>query len=476
MSGSVAKNTAFMTAASVGQKIVSFLYFTLVARSIGVEGTGKYFLALSFTTIFVVFVDLGLTNVLVREAAKVKEKMQSYFSTILSVKIILGILSYIVMVIAAHLLGYDLELRHLIYLSGVTMLFDSLHLTIYGVLRAIGNLKYEAVSIVGSQLITLGLGSFFLFNNYPLIFLILAFTVASLCNAVYATVMLFHTYRIRLYPSFDKAVFAHVGRIAIPFAIAAIFARLYSYADSIILSKLMDEQAVGWYSIPYKITYAFQFIPLALVAALYPRFSECFVKDKARLRFLFEQGIKYLLLIVVPIAVGIGVLAQDIIVTLYTEAYLPSVLPLQVLLAGLVFSYLSFPIGAFLNACNKQITQTVIVGSVFVVNIAANILLIPHLGVVGAAAAALVGNVVLTIAGYSIAPRITAIRHTFFVTTIVRVAVAGSLMGLCVWLVNGYTHFVVSIIAGAIAYPLLLFATRAVTVQQCREALALIRK
>src|SRR3989338_10171951 len=86
MSHSIAKNTAFMTGASIAQKIISFVYFTLIARSIGVEGTGKYFLALSFTTIFVVFVDLGLSNVLVREAAKVRNNIQKYLSTILSVR------------------------------------------------------------------------------------------------------------------------------------------------------------------------------------------------------------------------------------------------------------------------------------------------------------------------------------------------------------------------------------------------------
>src|SRR3989338_7496412 len=103
MASSIAKNTALMTGASIGQRLIYFAYFTFVARMIGVEGTGKYFLALSFTTLFVIFVDLG-----------------------------------------------------------VTMLFDSLHLTMYGTLRAIGDLRYEAGSIIGSQFITMVLGTVFL--------------------------------------------------------------------------------------------------------------------------------------------------------------------------------------------------------------------------------------------------------------------------------------------------------------------------
>src|SRR3989338_3571342 len=158
MSRTIAKNAALMTLASIGQKIISFVYFTIIARSIGVEGTGKYFFALSFTTVFVVFVDLGFTNVLVREAAKAKDKMQEYLSVILGTKLILAGLTYIAAVIAIRMMGYPTETRHLVYLSAVTMLFDSFHLTFYGVLRAVGDLKYEAISITVSQFITLILG------------------------------------------------------------------------------------------------------------------------------------------------------------------------------------------------------------------------------------------------------------------------------------------------------------------------------
>src|SRR3989338_616086 len=183
---SIARNTAFMTIASIGQKIISFGYFTIIARNIGVEGTGKYFFALSFTTVFAVFVDLGFTSVMVREAARIKEKTHEYLSTVISIKILFGIITYIGAIIAINLMGYPIETRHLVYLSAVTMLFDSLHLSVYGILRALGHLRYEAIGVVGSQLTTLVLGSIFLFLKLPLIFLIPAFTIPSFLNASFA--------------------------------------------------------------------------------------------------------------------------------------------------------------------------------------------------------------------------------------------------------------------------------------------------
>ena len=451
-----------MTAASIAQKVISFAYFTLIARSIGVTGTGKYFFALSFTTVFVVFVDLGFTNVLIREVAKGKERAQGLLSLVFGSKIILGSLAYLAVVVAINLLDYPIETRHLVYLSGVTMLFDSLHLTLYGVLRAFGDLKYEALSIPASQLCSMILGSFFLFFHLPLVFLILAFTIPSMLNAGFAAIIVIRRYHLRLLPAYDWGNILSFARLAFPFALSAIFARLYSYADTILLSKMAGDAAVGWYSIPYKITFAFQFIPLALTAALYPRLSEYFVDDKKRLTDTFVQSITYLLVVAVPIAFGISVLARPIILTLYKEEFLPSVVPLMILIMSLLFSFISFPIGAMLNACNRQKTQTAIVGITLAVNIILNLILIPRYGATGAAIAAGVGNMLLALVGYSRIPAVTPLPHGRIVSIIARLILSGATMSAVVWYVSVRVHFGFAILAGAVTYMAMLVLVRIV--------------
>lgn len=473
---SLARNTAYITIASVLQKVISFVYFTIVARNMGAEGTGKYFFALSFTTIFVVFVDLGLTNVLVREGAKSREKLQQYFSTVLSAKIFFGILSYTAIFVVINALGYPLETKYLVYVSGITMLFDSLHLTLYGILRSVGNLKYEALAIVGSQFFTLVLGSIFLFLKLPLIYLMIAFLIPSFLNVFYVGVVVTKKYGFKFIPKYDPQIFKFIFKIAIPFALAAIFSRVYGYIDSILLSKLAGDEVVGWYSIPYKVAYAFQFIPLALVAALYPRFSEYFVHNKEKLHYTFHQGVKYLLLISLPIVVGIGLLAEDIVVSVFTAEYLNSILPLQILMVGVVFGFINMHFGALLNACNRQVTQTMFVGIVMVVNIILNIILIPEFGAVGAAIAAVSGNMVLSVLNIFIIPKITAVNLTFLVKASAQISVAVGVMGAAVWYTDIYTNFVIAIIVGAVVYPTALFITRAITKEQLREAIFLVKR
>jgi len=464
-----------MTLASIMQKVVAFVYFTIIARHIGAEETGKYFFALSFTTVFVIFIDLGFTNVLIREVSRVKEKIQEYFSTVLAFKMILGILIYGICVSFIYFLGYETDVAHLVYLSAVTMLFDTLHLTVYGTMRSLGNLKYEAIGIVGSQTLTLILGTTFLLLHFSLIWLIAAFTIPSFCNLLYASFILYKKFHITFRPQFSKKTFMYLGKIAIPFALSAVFARLYSYMDTLLLKEFAGNTAVGWYSIPYKITFAFQFIPLALLAAMYPKFSEYFIHDRKKLVSVFEQSIKYLLIVAFPIAIGIAILAQDIILTVYTKEYMPSILPLRILIISLVFSYLSFPLSSFLNACNRQVTQTWIIGSVTLINILLNLFFIPKFGATGAALAAFTGNFLLAFLGFLFVPQIITLSKNFLFLNISKIFFSAAVMGGVVWLANQYVHFLLAIVVGVVVYPLCLLATNTVNKSQIKNLILLIR-
>src|SRR3989344_815372 len=382
---SVAKNTAYMTLASVAQKVISFLYFTFIARLVGAEDTGKYFLALAFTTLFAVLTDFGLSPALNREVARKPGEAQKILGSVLSLKIAFMVVTYALMMIASWMLGYDSEMRLLIALSGITMIFDSIHLSLYAVLRGLHKLKYEAFAIVLSQLSTLIIGTIALLLHQPLMWLIIAFIISSFLNVLYATTTLWRVAHVKIELAWQKSFIKPMLIVALPFALAGLFARVYSYSDSIFVKHFLGDAAVGWYSIPNKITFAFQFIPLALTAALYPRMSEAFVSDRAHLTYLFERAMKYLIIVAMPLAVFLSDLSQEIILTIYPAEYAPAIVPMQILLASLLFAFIDFPVGALLNGCNRQGTQTTAMGIAMVVNVATNILLIPSYGVIGAA-------------------------------------------------------------------------------------------
>ena len=219
MSNGLAKNTTYLTVAAVGQKLLAFVYFMIIARTVGVEWTGKYFFALSFTTIFSIFVDFGLNHVLIREIAKDRTKIPKYLNNIFSAKLFMASASVIVAVIIINLMGYDSLTLTLVYLALIVMVADSFHLTFYGVFRGIKTLKYEAIGIFVSELIIVSFGAFVLFTNPILPLLIIALLLGSLFHIIYSLALL--KAKLDVLPKFelDRIFLKTTFIIAIPFAL-----------------------------------------------------------------------------------------------------------------------------------------------------------------------------------------------------------------------------------------------------------------
>lgn len=471
---SVARNTFYLTSALVGQKVLSFVYFTLLARFLGAELVGKYTFALAFTTIFSIITDLGLTPVLIREVARSKDQAKDYVRTIVGIKIILTILAYGSVLSAAYLLGHPPLTLTLIALAGVVMAFDAFHLTFYGVLRGMQMLKYEAVGMVAGQGITLLGGILALVLHLPVYAYLIALALGSAWN-VLLSVAIMRRHKIAIVPKISPAVFLSIWRISIPFALSGIFVRVYSYIDTVLLQHMKGDIAVGWYSIPYKITYAFQFLPMALSAAVYPALSSAWRHDKERMRWVLERAIRYSILIALPITFGIAILAPEIILTIYGQDFANSILPLEISIFGLVFIFLYFPIGALLNATDRQSVNTISMGITMAANIGLNLVLIPNYGAVGASIAAVSTNAFLAIVTLVWAMKVIHIPKEFWIV-LLKTLIAVGVMSIGVLELKQYIFWPLTIVAGGLIYGACLYLFGAVTLEDIRSFRKIFKK
>ena len=463
MSYSVTQNTSFLTAASILQKVISSVYFIIIARIIGVGNTGQYFFAISFTTIFTVIADFGLGPVLTRETAKYPEHSEKYLNTIFWTKILFGVATYGLVIVVINFLGYTSQLRHLVYLSGVTMFFDNLHTAFYSIFRARKNLIYESVGIIASQLVTMLIGTVALVSHASLLWLILAYTIASGLNVFYAGYFVHRVYGLRRKFIIDWSLLKLFLPLALPFALTGIIARLYAYTDTIIISKMLGNEHLGWWSVPYKISFAFQFIPSALSASIYPVMSTLSITNPEKIGQLFEKAWKYLFLIVFPLTAGLIVLARPVVIKLYGASYAPSVPVLQVLLVSLIFGFLSFITGALLNATNHQKIQTTLFAVALVVNVVANFILLPRFGLSGAALAALLGNIILCGGGFYFSRRYAVIPLWPLFQSVIQTLVPALIMAVAVAILARKINFIIAIPLGILLYGALLFFTGALS-------------
>lgn len=471
----IARNTSYFTFALIIQKVISFTYFAILARNLAPEALGQYYLAISFTTIFAIFIDLGLANVLVREVAKNKAEAGKLVGGTLAIKIPLAILTMAAVVLAAKILNYPLLTLELIFLSSVCMILDSFTLTFFSAIRGFHNLKYESVASVIFQVIVLAFGLAALKAGLNLKWIMGSLVAASVFNFIYSLILIKFKLRLSIKPDYNPGLLKSLFRVTLPFALFAVFQRLYTYLDTVMLGKISGDYEVGIYQIAFKIVFALQFLPMAFIASVYPAFADYWKNNREQLAITFERAMNYLIIISLPISAGVIALADKILLVFKPE-YAGAAVPLRIAIGALFFIFLNFPIGALLNACDRQKINTINMGVALLASIILNLVLIPEYRASGAAAAVLFTNFLMFVLGLIQAPKIISLRPRKILSVFFKALLAVIAMSAFVFVIKAYLNiFVVVILAGAV-YFALLFLTKALKVEDIKSVAGSFRK
>ncbi len=380
----VAKNAAWLIAATALNKVVAFVTFALVARLTGAQITGTYFYGVSVTSVFVILADLGMTPVVIRAIAAGRDDASKLTAAAFRAK------SFLAPVAILCALGYgvathaDAVTMATIAIACLVMTADTVHLTLYGTLRGRQDLKPESIGMLVGQLLTaLGSISAAVFGlGAP--GLAAGLLMGSLWNVGWSWSQT-RAMGIR-FISPSRTDLRMLAREAVPFAIAGIAVKLYSYVDSLLIHAYHGAAAVGLYAVAYKMTYALQFLPLTFTAALYPALAAAWSrKEHTQLKQTFTGSLRLMAAVGFPLSAGLSALAPRIIPLVYGNAFLGAVAPFEILPWVLLPIFMDFPVGSLLNATHRaHLKTTAMVGTVLI-NVVLNAVLVPSMGPVGAA-------------------------------------------------------------------------------------------
>jgi O-antigen/teichoic acid export membrane protein len=445
------KNATGLTAAFVARKAMTFVYFTLIARYTSVETTGLYFLLVSFAAVFASLMDFGLTPGLIRESSRDPKQLQGRLNNVLGLKLVLCLLASLSGAFLITILDYPRITRELVYIIVVMMFLESFSDSFYGCLRVHHRMKYEATGLVLGQLLTLAIGGLSLFLDGSIHWLVVALLANQLFNFIFSLAQVIR--RLHFVPriAFERSAVKPLVGLAAPFFVAAFFRKILS-ADTLLLSSLTDERIVGLFSIPSTIANTFQFIPAAMTAAIFPALSAFHVGNRDKLRKTFETSCSTLLTLIIPLTWIIGVFPEPIIRFVFGPKYLDSAGTLQILAVSLIPAFLLEPIGTLLDACNRQVTNTVLMGVASLLHIGLSLAFIPVWGGGGVAVAFLAGHLFMLGAGLYFAGVVLGPSFPKMFGALLKVLLAGSLMGVSLFAVKGVFPFFLAVSAGLIVY------------------------
>ncbi len=360
-------------------------FFTLVytARYLGVEGFGTLSFALALTGIFAVTMDLGLSTLTTREVARDKSITKDYVANIIAIKILLAILTFVLILIIIHFLGYNPQTMQVIYFIAIYTIFSAFSQIFYSIFQAHEEMEYQSVGVILSSFLLL-VGILLAINfKFNIVQFSLIYTIVGIGVLIYALSIFsikFSIPRIK----FDYEKWKNLILEAWPFAITIISVNIYLWIDTIILSIIKGPDAVGLYNASYRLILVLLFIPVVFNNALFPLMSQYYLSSMDSLKFTFEKLFKIMILIAVPIGVGTVLIANKLIIFIYGDQFIGAVIALQILIWSCVLIFARNPFEQLLESTNRQllITKVFIIGVIF--NVILNLIVIPEYSYVGA--------------------------------------------------------------------------------------------
>lgn len=456
----LAKNTTVLLVANLISSLLGFFVTFYTARYLGVEGFGILSLAISLTGIFAVFTDFGLSTLTTREVSRNKSLANKYIGNTILIKILLAILTFIMIVVVVYIIGYPQTVKNVIYLVMLSVIFLAFTGIFNSVFQAFEKMEYMSLNIVVNAVLMLvgvliviyyGLGIFAMASVYlfsSVIVLLMAFVVYS---------WKFFLPKIHLDLKFWKPTIKDASL----FGISSILVVIYFYIDSVMLSVMVNNTAVGIYNAPYKLIMYLMFIPSVLVISIFPVMSKHFESSKDLLRLEYEKSFKYLFAVAMLIFIYGLVFADKIIYIIYGSGYSTSVGALQALIFVIPVIFITYLFGNILGAINKQRILTIVALANAVLNIILNIILIPKFSYIGASIATVATESLGFILMFSYIS-----RYHFKISltqNILKTLLMGFILLLLVYYMKLNINWIIAAVLGFILYIILLFGFKIVT-------------
>ena len=382
----IARNTALLMIASLFTNIMALLWTIYTARYLGTAGFGTLSAALALTGIFSVLADLGMSTYATREVARDNEKTRKLLGNIALIKCFLAVITVSLLYITVLFKEIPPQSVSVFMIIGGYMLFTSFTALFNAIFQGHQKMEFQTIgNIINSSLLLSGI-LLAIYLKGDIIAISLAYLVASIITLIYSVVVTSWKFT-RPSLEYDKKFWKNTIISALPFGIAGIFTTIYFWIDSVMLSFMQGDVAVGLYNAPYKLLFVMLSFYSVYMLALFPAMAQFYKGSSESLKLTYTRSYKYMLIISLPIAVGTTMLAQEIILVIYGAEYLPAVAALQILIWSIVFMFVNGLSSNLLGSIDKQLTVTKITGIGALVNIGINLAIIPILSFYGASIA-----------------------------------------------------------------------------------------
>jgi len=421
-----------------------------VQNQVGVQEYGMYFSIFSFSFLFNILLDLGITNFNTRNIAQNQQLLNKHFAGILSLKFVLIGFYFLFSFFLGFIIGYDeMQLKMLLILL-VNQSIVSLILYFRSNLSGLHLFKQDSFISVLDRILLIAFMSVLLWGNITdqalkIEWFILVQTGSYAITALVAYGLVrkrSKLKRLKLKGSFSLMIL----KKSVPFALLVLMMTFYYRIDSVMLERMLPNgsEQTGIYAMGYRFFEASNNISYLFAVLLLPIFSRM-IKNNEKVDKLVELAFRILISGAVFLALLSWFYGEEILSLRYVVHVEEATVPFQLLMFCFIAIASNYIFGTLLTANGSLTVLNIIAFSGMVMNIVLNFILIPKYQVVGSALASLITQVFTSLAQFILAYKIFSFKvnikliaqFIFYILALIFAMEMMSLSELSIWVQVG---------------------------------------
>ena len=481
---------------------LGYLVRILYDRSIPLVDIGLFYAVLDLIAVFAIIRELGLSYSLIHFIPKflAMKRKELVKSTIIIVALMQGIvgaaITLLTILFSRQIVVYylsnktaipDIRLAIAVVIIGaISSLIEcfssiSLH-SILGFQRQKAFASYNIAKM--STVLAVSLAMVYFFKLKSAIVPSIAYLVMPIL--MLASYWLFFIKKVfpdfsRIKARISKKLSLEILRYAIPLALTSVGIIIMTSIDGICLTYFSGLEQVGIYkNAVVSTSNLLLYLASAVSTVLFPMISELWARKKFReISVGIEKTVSYSMIAVLPLSVFMAFFPTVILNILWTSKNLVGANALRLLAIAAIFCTLFSIFSNFIRATGDSKTPMKILYAGAAFNLVGDIMIIPKMGMTGAAITTMLGYLLTAVLAYIYAKKKIEIQTDW---KKIGIAAGGALLSVtAIFLVKGiFSNLILKLLVSAVAYfgtyLLIMFLTRTIDINEIKEAVLAVRK
>lgn len=459
----IARNASVLMASQLLTWALALVLTVFMPRYLGAVNVGKIALANSVWAIAAIMITFGMDTLITKQVARQHDQAPHLFGTTIVVRAVLygvglaGITAYL------RVFNYPGDTVLVVYIVGIGSLTWQMIGAVQAVLQGVERMEFISIGVVIGKIVNTVGGITMLLLGQSVFVIAGVGVVAALVTLAVQLWLLRRIMPVRL--RIDLKAARAMLKASVPYLLSGVFLVAYQQVDIIVISLLVNERTLGWYSASGQLYATFLFIPNVFMMAIFPALSRMYASDSTSLPKLMRKSFDLLLVVSLPIGLGLFVVAQPLVLLLFGPDFAQSGPILMLMGIVLILTYQNMLIGQFLISTDRQNQWTAVMAIATIATLPIDLVAVPWCqqafgnGGLGGAVSYLITEGGMLIAGLMMLPRGSLGRSNAWAAA--RAMAAALAMAAAAWAFRDQ-FIVLPILAGAVVYPALILLLRVV--------------